>query len=109
MKWVTSTGGDMKARGYGATAARLTPDQKVGSSNLSGLICALVFFVVAHTPNKARANLQHGIEDCPGWAMLGSRQKLASGLVRSISGLVVEYIIAIDVTRARFPADALLD
>ena len=25
--------------GYGATAARLTPDQKVGSSNLSGLIC----------------------------------------------------------------------
>ena len=24
-------------RGYGATAARLTPDQKVGSSNLSGL------------------------------------------------------------------------
>ena len=25
-------------RGYGATVARLTPDQKVGSSNLSGLI-----------------------------------------------------------------------
>ena len=25
--------------GYGATAARLTPDQKVGSSNLSALIC----------------------------------------------------------------------
>ena len=24
--------------GYGATAARLTPDQKVGSSNLSALI-----------------------------------------------------------------------
>ena len=28
----------MAAWGYGATAARLTPDQKVGSSNLSGLI-----------------------------------------------------------------------
>ena len=27
----------------------------------------------------------------------------------SISGLVVEYIIAIDVTRVRFPADALGD
>ena len=27
----------------------------------------------------------------------------------SISGLVVEYIAAIDVTRVRFPADALLD
>ena len=27
-------------------------------------------------------------------------------LIISISGLVVEYIIAIDVTRARFPADA---
>ena len=28
-------------RGYGATAARLTPDQKVGSSNLSALISLL--------------------------------------------------------------------
>ena len=28
-------------RGYGATAARLTPDQKVGSSNLSALIFAI--------------------------------------------------------------------
>ena len=28
--------------------------------------------------------------------------------VHSISGLVVEYIVAIDVTRVRFPADALL-
>ena len=27
--------------------------------------------------------------------------------VRSISGLVAEYIVAIDVTRVRFPADAL--
>ena len=26
----------------------------------------------------------------------------------SISGLVVEYIVAIDVTRVRFPADAIL-
>ena len=26
--------------GYGATVARLTPDQKLGSSNLSVLICA---------------------------------------------------------------------
>ena len=30
-------------RGYGATVARLTPDQKVGSSNLSGLM-----FFVSH-------------------------------------------------------------
>ena len=29
--------------GYGAMAARLTPDQKVGSSNLSGLICFRVY------------------------------------------------------------------
>ena len=27
----------------------------------------------------------------------------------SISGLVVEYIVAIDVTRVRFPADALFE
>ena len=29
-------------------------------------------------------------------------------LRHSISGLVVEYIVAIDVTRVRFPADALI-
>ena len=32
------TVGQCKHREHGATAARLTPDQKVGSSNLSGLI-----------------------------------------------------------------------
>ena len=31
------------ARGYDATAARLTPDQKVGSSNLSGLMSSHCF------------------------------------------------------------------
>ena len=29
---------EQRHRGYGATAARLTPDQKVGNSNLSALI-----------------------------------------------------------------------
>ena len=29
--------------------------------------------------------------------------------ISSISGLVVEYIVAIDVTRVRFPADAFFD
>ena len=32
----------MSSRGYGATAARLTPDQKVGGSNLSALILHLM-------------------------------------------------------------------
>ena len=30
-------------------------------------------------------------------------------ITNSISGLVVEYIVAIDVTRVRFPADARFD
>ena len=55
-KRVTSTGADMKARGYGATAARLTPDQKVGSSNLFGLIWALVFLWLP-TPPTRRAKM----------------------------------------------------
>ena len=33
-------------RGYGATAVRLTPDQKVGSSNLSGVIFRNPIFAV---------------------------------------------------------------
>ena len=32
---------------------------------------------------------------------------IAIVFVNSISGLVVEYIVAIDVTRVRFPADAI--
>ena len=32
----------------------------------------------------------------------------AGGSNTSIRGLVVEYVVAIDVTRVRFPADALL-
>ena len=39
---------------------------------------------------------------------LESRVK-AQDSCRSISGLVVEYIVAIDVTRVRFPADAFAD
>ena len=37
-----------------------------------------------------------------------TRYVLADGEDSSISGLVVEYIVAIDVTRVRFPADAVL-
>ena len=33
-------------------------------------------------------------------------QPPAEFLINRISGLVVEYIVAIDVTRVRFPADA---
>ena len=40
--------------------------------------------------------------------MRGSNGLRNSAKYRRISGLVVEYIVAIDVTRVRFPADALL-
>ncbi len=36
----------------------------------------------------------------------GVMQRVWHSSVQSISGLVVEYIVAIDVTRVRFPADA---
>ena len=36
-------------KGYGATAARLTPDQKVGSSNLSGLTYSPFCSLYVHT------------------------------------------------------------
>ena len=39
-------------KGYGATAARLTPDQKVGSSNLSGLTYSpFALSMSTHTEN----------------------------------------------------------
>ena len=42
----------------------------------------------------------------PGSWTIVSREPLRG---MSISGLVVEYIVAIDVTRVRFPADALFE
>ena len=41
-------------------------------------------------------------------SVFGTLHLLSLPYVNSISGLVVEYIVAIDVTRVRFPADALL-
>ena len=43
-------------RGYGATAARLTPDQKVGSSNLSGLMFAATSDAATRTEHEASRN-----------------------------------------------------
>ena len=40
------------------------------------------------------------------WSFFDSVGGRESLLMRGISGLVVEYIVAIDVTRVRFPADA---
>ena len=40
------------------------------------------------------------------WVGFGKKKEIANAC---ISGLVVEYIVAIDVTRVRFPADALLN
>ena len=37
------------------------------------------------------------------WVGFGKKKEMANAC---ISGLVVEYIVAIDVTRVRFPADA---
>ena len=42
-------------RGYGAMAARLTPDQKVGSSNLSGLILRMTCERAVDMANQTRA------------------------------------------------------
>ena len=39
------------------------------------------------------------------WAWMAST--VSANHINRISGLVVEYIVAIDVTRVRFPADAL--
>lgn len=38
LAWMVAATVSSGTRGYGATAARLTPDQKVGSSNLSALM-----------------------------------------------------------------------
>ena len=47
--------GSKDRRGYGATAARLTPDQKVGSSNLSGLILRMTCERAVDMANQTRA------------------------------------------------------
>ena len=44
-------------RGYGATAARLTPDQKVGSWNLSGLTLHAAWVPGAHRKKRCRGTV----------------------------------------------------
>ena len=46
------------------------------------------------------------IHGCTLWVFLANMKPRS--MYHSISGLVVEYIVAIDVTRVRFPADAYL-
>ena len=52
--------------------------------------------ITVMTPDRPRTGVWR-------WPLMN---RLQSGNI-SIGGLVVEYIVAIDVTRARFPADAL--
>ena len=60
----------------------------MGSSPISGIVlCAMLLLAQGGKPMQALS-------------VVG---------LNSISGLVAEYIVAIDVTRARFPADAFLD
>ena len=56
--------------------------------------------------SSLRIQLIHSlmVEDVQGFSISHTHQKSLS----SISGLVVEYIVAIEVTRVRFPADAIL-
>ena len=64
------------SRGYGATAARVTPDHKVGSSNLSGLTHAMFFLgsqcVLVHT------SLPAAMRVCIGSPARGVDHKTAS-------------------------------
>ena len=56
--------------------------------------------------SSLRIQLIHSliVEDVQGFSISHTHQKSLS----SISGLVVEHIVAIDVTRVRFPADACI-
>ena len=54
----------VQQRGYGAMAARLTPDQKVGRSNRSGLI---FLDCLAGARGTAHAHLNHAVETWPHW------------------------------------------
>ena len=51
-------------RGYGATVARLTPDQKVGSSNLSALICLWPFGAASIWCCALVCKLQANSQEC---------------------------------------------
>ena len=61
------------SRGYGATAARLTPDQKVGSSNLSGLSAAARVVLSLVRPAPLRRADQSGESRCAGILLPGAR------------------------------------
>ena len=51
--------------GYGATVARLTPDQKVGSSNLSALICVHLANMQEGLLTPDQKDIQEGLVSKP--------------------------------------------
>ena len=56
------------------------------------------FFIIMHQEYRSTLAV----------AFTSWNKEKSSSTTASISGLVVEYIVAIDVTRVRFPADAFL-
>ena len=102
---------------YCATTRCPIADQKLERSNLYGLVRAKL---TEDMPAWSRARSEartHGIDNTrvhllgPGCALgrLNARHGNAEITDNiSISGLVAEYIVAIDVTRVRFLADAFL-
>ena len=54
----------MATWGYGATAARPTPDQKVGSSNLSGLILDSLALCNCHGLDSDLSDLGKQLINC---------------------------------------------
>ena len=74
--------------------------------------------LLGHRSTAAGVNGTCGINFADGWSKRQAEplwdtfrrfyRFIHDARIHSISGLVVEYVVAIDVTRVRFPADAYL-
>ena len=65
-----------RLRGYGATAARVTPDHKVGSSNLSGLIDCVSAAHGSLTTRPLTAHIERSEARAPAYGAQGARLAL---------------------------------
>ena len=89
--------GDLDGGGFCAMASA-----QASLSDISGIFMATIS-EACHGDLDGGGVLCHGIGTS---FSLGYIRHFHGHILRSISGLVVEYIVAIDVSQVRFPADA---
>ena len=89
-----------------ATARLRTRSRPTGLRGTAAWLSRMLRPRLWHIPQRPKRCTASGCRHAPPGRLDVDNSSSSSKCCKGISGLVAEYIVAIDVTRARFPADA---